>query len=116
MKNLVITPNEFDLSTDSQRIQAAVDKAHNDGINKVVIPRINERVGKALWIIDKTIRLPSDMEIVLDNCYIRQIDGSMDTVFRNFDEDNVRTTLEEEQENTIDASESCPTSAIEVIV
>ena len=75
MKNLVITPNEFNLSTDSQRIQAAVDKAHNDGINKVVIPRINERIGKALWIIDKTIRLPSDMEIVLDNCFMQMADG-----------------------------------------
>ena len=75
MKNLVITPNEFDLSTDSQRIQAAVDKAHADGINKVVIPRINERAGNALWVIDKTIRLPSNMEIFLDNCFMQMADG-----------------------------------------
>ena len=75
MNNLFITPNDFNLSTDSENIQAAVNEAKKLGINKVVIPGINKTSGKALWIIDKTIRLPSDIEIVLDNCFMQMADG-----------------------------------------
>ena len=75
MDNLFVTPNDYDFSTDSENIQAAVNDAKKSGINKVVIPRINKTSGKALWIIDKTVRLPSDMELVLDNCFMQMADG-----------------------------------------
>ena len=99
-KNFV-TPNDEGIisDSDSRSIQNAVDEAVRLDLRKVVIPRINERTGKALWETDVAIILPSDIEIVLDNCYIRQADGSMDNVFRNFDDEKVRSTLAEEQRN-----------------
>ena len=100
MKNY-ITPNDDRIiaESDSRSIQNAIDEAVRLDLRKVVIPRINQRTGKALWETDEAIILPSDIEIVLDNCYIRQADGSMDNVFRNFDDDAMRKTLAEEQRN-----------------
>lgn len=93
-----ITPNDRGIlsDSDSRSIQNAVNEAVRLDVRKVVIPRINERTGEPLWQTDKAIILPSHIEVVLDNCYIRQTDGSMDNVFRNFDDDAVRSTLEEE--------------------
>ncbi len=97
------TPNDEGIiaESDSLSIQNAVDEAIRSDVRKVVIPRINLRTGKAQWDVDKAIVLSSNLEIVLDNCYIRQMDGSMDNVFRNFDDDAMRSTLEEEQENIV---------------
>ena len=94
-----ITPNDDGIigNTDSASIQNAVNAAKKSGLNKVVIPRFNERTGECLWSIDKAIILTSELEVVLDNCYIRQADGAMDNVFRNFDEDGIRKTLDGEQ-------------------
>ncbi len=82
-----ITPNDTGImgATDSESIQNAVNSAVKTGVGRVLIPRINERTGEALWDIDKAIILASDLEVVLDNCYIRQADGCMDNVFRSFD-------------------------------
>jgi hypothetical protein len=101
--NNFVTPNDKGIigESDSQSINNAVKEAIRSGKRRVLIPRINERTGKEQWDVDEAIILFSDIEIVLDNCYIRQIDGSMDNVFRNFDDNAVRTTLEEEQENII---------------
>ena len=98
-----ITPNDDGIraESDSLSIQNAVDEAVRSDIRCVLIPRINERRGEALWEIDRAIILPSNIEIVLDNCYLRQSDGSMDNVFRNFEDDAVRCTLAEEQENIV---------------
>lgn len=98
-----ITPNDTGVmaDTDSHSINNAVRAAIERDIRRVVIPRINERTGKAQWDIDEAVILSSNLEIVLDNCYIRQVDGSMDNVFRNFDDENVRKSLQEEQENII---------------
>jgi len=74
MNDLFVTPNDFDFKTDSENIQAAVNKAHETGINKVVIPRINQRTRTAVWVIGTTVRLPSDMEVVLDNCFMQMAD------------------------------------------
>ena len=102
MKNYV-TPNDPGVigPSDSRSINNAVIEAIKSGVRRVVIPRVNERTGEERWDIDEAIILFSNLEIVLDNCYIRQIDGSMDNVFRNFDDDVIRGTLEEEQENII---------------
>ena len=98
-----VTPNDADIisDTDSASINNAVRAAVERDVRRVVIPRINERTGKAQWDIDEAIILSSNLEIVLDNCYLRQVDGCMDNVFRNFDDENVRKTLQEEQENII---------------
>lgn len=80
-----ITPNDENIMslTDSESIQAAVAEAKKTGLDKVVIPRMNLRTNKPEWIVDKAILLPDDIQIVLDNCYIRQADGCFDNVFRN---------------------------------
>ena len=74
MEKLFITPNEIIGADDSESIQNAVSLAQKEGINKVVIPRINKRTGKALWTISRTVRLPSDMTVVLDNCFMQMAD------------------------------------------
>lgn len=96
-----ITPNDADVmaESDSKSIQNAVDEAKKTGINKVVIPRINKRTEKGRWDVDKAIIITSNLEIVLDNCYIRQMDGSIDNVFINHVHDNPYIKAEEEQEN-----------------
>jgi len=95
-----ITPNDAGIvgATDSESIQNAVNRAVESDVRCVLIPRINERTGKAQWDIDRAIILSSNLEIVLDNCLLRQVDGCLDNVFRNFSE-NITTTKEERQEN-----------------
>ena len=73
-----ITPNDEGIiaESDSASIRNAVNEAIRSDVRRVVIPRINARTGKAQWDVDKAIILSSNLEIVLDNCYIRQMDGS----------------------------------------
>ena len=78
-----ITPNQTLGSTDSESIQNAVNLAKELGVNKVIIPRINERCEKALWLIDKTVRLPSDMTVILDNCFLQMADDVSGGFFCN---------------------------------
>jgi len=98
-----VTPNDDGIvaETDSRSIQRAVEEALASGLGRVVIPRYNKRTGLCQWDVDEAIILDSNLEIVLDNCYIRQMDGSMDNVFRNFREGQERKTLAEEQHDII---------------
>lgn len=86
--------------TDSQTLQNAVDHAEKTGMNRVVIPRHNERTGENIWNIDTAILLPSNMTVVLEDAHLRLCDGVFDNIFRNR---NIFTpegnTLEGEQEN-----------------
>lgn len=84
MLTLNAASKEFWGKDDSETIQNAIDYAKKTGANSVTIPRKNERTGENLWIIDRAIILPSDMEIVLDNAHLRQADKMMDNIFRNF--------------------------------
>ncbi len=98
----MITPNQFIGQTDAESIQNAVNYAHEKGINSVTIPRINERTGEPVWNIAQAIILPSDMEIVLDNCHLRQADGCMDNIFRTFaDIETEGHTLAEQKHNIV---------------
>lgn len=103
MERGYFTPNDPEIlaETDSLSIQNAVDAALKTGLGRVVIPRYNKRTGACQWDVDKAIILDSNLEIVLDNCYIRQMDGSMDNVFRNHDDIRIRKALEEEQHDII---------------
>ena len=85
-----ITPNDADVLdiSDSRSIQNAVNKAKSSGLNRVLIPRMNARTKCCRWDIDQAIILHSDIQIVLDNCYLRQADGCFDNVFRNSGEEN----------------------------
>lgn len=97
------TPNDPGIlaETDSRSIQNAVDAALETGLGRVVIPRYNKRTGTFRWDVDEAIVLDSNLEVLLDNCYIRQTDGSMDNVFRNFYHGQERKTLAQEQHDII---------------
>lgn len=103
MERGYVSPNDAGImaGSDSRSIQNAVNAALASGLGKVVIPRYNKRTGACRWDVDEAVILDSDLEIVLDNCYIRQMDGSMDNVFRNHDDIHIRKTLAEEQHNII---------------
>jgi polygalacturonase len=96
-----ITPNDKGImaDSDSRSINNAVKEAVRCGKRRVLIPRINARTGEARWDVDEAIILPSDIEIILDNCYIRQIDGTFDNVFRNFEDPAKPSRIEDEMRN-----------------
>ncbi|MBE6600863.1 MAG: hypothetical protein E7640_06710, partial [Ruminococcaceae bacterium] len=82
MKN-VYTPNDYkELESDSKMIQAAVDEAAKHGAT-VVIPRLNERTGECLWLLDESIKLRSGSVVTLDNCHVRLADGTYISFFEN---------------------------------
>lgn len=101
--NNFITPNDKGImaETDSRSINNAVREALKCGFGKVVIPRRNERTGEDRWDVDEAILLSSDLEIILDNCYIRQTDGCMDNVFRNFEDPATPTSFDKEDRNIV---------------
>lgn len=97
-----IDPNECAGSTDSQRIQAAVDEAVRTGCNKVVIPGFNARTGAFLWEIEQTILLPSHIYVEINNAHLRMADGVFGQMFRNANAMTPLCTVEEgEQEDII---------------
>ena len=79
----LFNPNAYThLADDTAMIQAAVDAARENGAS-VTIPRRNERTGKDLWDLPRAVLLYSGSNIILDNCFLRQGDGSVDNIFKN---------------------------------
>ena len=70
-------------ATDAEQIQNAIAEAKSNGTNRVVISRHNDRTGEDIWNIDRTVFLPSDIEIVLDNAHLRLADGVFCNMFAN---------------------------------
>lgn len=94
------TPNDFLQGSDSERIQAAVNAAKDCGCGLVKIPRLNAVSGKQIWIIEKTILLPSDMTVILSNCHLRMADGVICQMFSNSNDlSDIGNTIEGEQRN-----------------
>lgn len=83
MKKEFYSPNDFYEGNDSERIQMAIESASRSGVNKVIIPCYNKKTEKHIWNIDREIRLPSDMTVILDNCHMRMVDGAMSQMFCN---------------------------------
>ena len=87
MEEYYISPNEYRdrAKSDSQAIQMAVDAAAESlgGSRVVRIPRRCQRTGLDVWNIDRTILLPSDITILLDDCRLRLADGVYQNIFRN---------------------------------
>jgi len=75
MEKNYITPNDTVREDDSASIQSAVDLAASLKIGKVVIPKLNTRTGEAKWIIERTVKLPSDMTVILDGAFMMMADG-----------------------------------------
>lgn len=92
------TPNEFS-GSDSERIKAAIYEAKRTGADKVVIPKYNKEANSFKWIIDKTILLPSDITIVLDNCFMIMADDTYCQMFatENLFAENGSDPLHEQQ-------------------
>ena len=76
-----ITPNAPPGKSDAERIQNAIDDAVSTGTRRVRIPRVNERTGKECWVIDEAIRLPSDIEILIDDAHLVLADGCFCNMF-----------------------------------
>lgn len=77
---VVITPNQF-TGSDTERIQAAVDKA-SQSTGRIVIPADNSN-GTHVWLLDSAILLPGGMKVILDNCTIQLSDSCRDNMFRS---------------------------------
>lgn len=80
-----VTPNADGImgTSDSESIQNAVDAASEQGVALVVIPRMNLRRGKAMWELDKAIKVPSNTTIVFLHAYLRQADFCYENMFIN---------------------------------
>ena len=80
-----INPNDprYMAETDSRSIQNAIDAAETGPCRTVIIPRRCERTGRDEWMIDKTILLPSDITIILDDCHLTLVEGVYENIFRN---------------------------------
>ena len=76
-----ISPNQTIGKTDSESIQAAISLAKKQQMNAVCIPKYNERTGKELWVIDETIALPSDIEILIDDAHLVLAEGKYLNMF-----------------------------------
>ena len=83
MKREFITPNDTIKECDSASIQAAVDIAKSKGINKLVIPKNNERTHSEKWIITETVKLPSDFTVVLEDCFMEMADDVVGGFFKS---------------------------------
>ncbi|MDO4744618.1 MAG: hypothetical protein Q4A86_04460, partial [Clostridia bacterium] len=80
---MYINANDFkNERNDSAMIQAAIDAAKETG-KAVVIPKINERTGKAVWDISEGLVLYSGSIVILQNCHLRLADGAVCNMFRN---------------------------------
>ena len=75
-------PNNFS-GNDSEKIQQAVYKAKEAGVNKIVIPPYNNDRKENKWVIDKAIELPSDITVTIDNAYMVLADGVYSNMFAN---------------------------------
>ncbi len=79
-----VSANDFagHRSSDAGMIQAAVDLAAQRGV-EAIIPRFNARTGQTVWTIDRSVLLPSDTTLVIDNAHLRMADGAVCQMFRN---------------------------------
>lgn len=82
---IYISPNDakFLGKSDSESIQNAINAAEQGPIRTVCIPRLCKRTGKNEWIIDKSILLPSNVTIILDDCHLTLKEGVYENIFRN---------------------------------
>jgi len=79
-----ISANDFadTCSTDGEMIQSAVDLAAQHGI-EAVVPRFNARTGRAVWVIERSVLLPCETTLVIDNAHLRMADLAVCNMFRN---------------------------------
>ena len=90
-------------ATDAEQIQNAIAEAKSNGTNRVVISRHNDRTGADIWNIDRTVFLPDDIELLIDNAHLRLADGAFCNMFsnENITKDISHTTAGEQKNITL---------------
>jgi len=80
-----LNPNDprFMGKDDSESIQNAVNAAENGEVRTVIIPRRCERTGLDEWTICRSILLPSNITVILDDCHLTLAEGVYENIFRN---------------------------------
>ena len=79
-----VSANDFaDAADDSEMIQCAIDAAARSGIRTARVPSVNARTGASVWIIARTLLLPSHLTLVLDHAHLRMADGVVCQMMRN---------------------------------
>ncbi len=77
-----LSPNLYTKGSQIERIQRAVNDAiHTTG--KVVIPKYDAVEKTSVWLIDRAILLPADIELELNNCKIKLSDLCRDNFIRS---------------------------------
>ena len=79
--SLYVTPNETLGVSDAESIRAAIALAVRNGTNRVRIPKRNERTGEDLWVIDETVELPDNIELLIDGAHLVLAEGKYLNMF-----------------------------------
>lgn len=101
MNCLDVNDPRFRADTDSATIQNAINATREGECRAVVIPRHNERMGEERWVIDKTLLLPNDITVYLDNCFLTLADGVYENIFRNENMYRADALLQENEQHGI---------------
>ncbi|MFD2965818.1 glycosyl hydrolase family 28 protein [Sphingobacterium bambusae] len=76
------TPNMYSTGTQIERITQAIQDAQGS-TGRVIIPAYDVVSRSKTWLIDRAILLPSNIELVLDNCTIKLSDQCRDNFIRS---------------------------------
>lgn len=84
---------------DSRVIQMMINEARFSGKNEVVIPSVNPRDGSDTWVITKTIKLPSNMTLYINDCTLWADESLVGHIITNETSWSVDVTAADEQKN-----------------
>ena len=96
-----VNDSRFRADTDSATIQNAINATREGSCRTVVIPRYNARTGEDRWVIDKTLLLPNDITVYLDDCFLTLADGVYENIFRNENMYREGSLLPEQEQHDI---------------
>ena len=84
-----IIPNNFKGSSDSERIQKALDSNFpTNGTKIVVIEAKNKYSNDGKYTLSKPLKIPSNTCLKLDGCYLKLADGVNNAIINNSDFEN----------------------------
>lgn len=100
---MFVNANKTPGKSDNESISLAIAEAKLMGKNKVVIPKHNDRTDSDLWVIEDTIYLPNDIEILVDDAHLMLADNVYCNMFANasVSETKDRTLADEQYGITI---------------
>jgi len=84
---------------DSKVIQQLIDDAAKAGESEVMIPSYNPRNGSNLWEISKTIEVPSNMTLYINNCRLMLADYYIGNLIANENSRKANLKLKDEDTN-----------------